>query len=90
MLKDNYFDSNETRKLIYQYEAWLDENLLAGKITQEVAWDCYFGLLHECDLLWLWDDRDRILKKIDIAKYNPFQSKNPNVIMIARIRSRAI
>jgi hypothetical protein len=35
----------------------------------------------------LWSDRQRILGKIDTDKYNPLLSKNPGVVMIARIRA---
>lgn len=72
--------------LIRQYDKWTDENLASGEITQEEAWDCYFGLFHECEVRMFWSEAQRILKKIDKEKYDPFLSKNPAVLMIVRIR----
>ena len=73
--------------LYTKYEEWTDRNLAMGTITQEVAWDSYFGLLHECDERMFWSDRQRILGKIDTKKYNPFLSRNPVVLIVARIRA---
>jgi len=80
-------DREAARDLIYQYEAWTDTKLARGEITREMAWDSYFGLLHECDERMMWSDRERILGKIDTKQYNPLLSKNPCVLMIARIRA---
>lgn len=83
-------DQETARGLICQYEEWTDHNLAEGRIAQEDAWDSYFGLLHECDMRMLWSDRQRILGKIDTKRYNPWLSKHPTVIMIARIRIAVI
>lgn len=87
-MRGRHLDRENNRELILRYEARIDELLAAGEIDQEAAWDGYFGLLHECDLRWMWDDRDRILTKIDVKRYDPFLSKDPGVVMIARIRGR--
>lgn len=76
----------EIRNEILKYEKIVDEMLAEGKLTQEEAWDGYFGLLHECDVRELWEDRERILAKIDTEKYNPLESKNPQVVYLARLR----
>mgnify|MGYP001573059767 FL=1 len=47
----------------------------------------YFGLLHECDESRFLQDRPRILAKIDTKRYNPFMSKNPEIVMLARLRA---
>ncbi len=80
-------DRETARQIIYQCEAWTDRSLAEGIITQEKAWDSYFGLLHECDERLLWSDRQRILGKIDTKKYRPWLSKDPVVLMICRIRA---
>lgn len=82
-------DKEEIKKEILQAEKWLDENLASGEITQEEAWDGYFGLLHECDVQELREDRERILAKIDVKKYNPLASKDPQVVYLARLRLRS-
>ena len=82
-------DNETALKLIYQGEEWADRNLREGKITQEVAWNSYFGLFHECEERRLWSERERLLAKIDTEQYNPFLSKNPTVIMMARTRLAA-
>lgn len=79
----------EIKKEILKYEKIVDEMLAEGKLTQEEAWDGYFCLLHECDVQELWDDRERILTKIDTEKYNPLMSKNPEVVYLARLRLRS-
>lgn len=43
-------DKEEVKKEILKYEKIVDEMLAEGKMSQEDAWDCYFGLLHECDV----------------------------------------
>lgn len=68
------------------YEKWTDEALLRGVIDQETAWDSYFALFHECELWELEEERKRIFSKIDTARYNPLKSKNPQVVILARIR----
>lgn len=76
----------DARKLILKYEDWIDSSLRSRHITQEMAWDLYFGLLHECDERRFMEDRRRILGKIDTSKYNPLLSGNPDIMMIARLR----
>ena len=71
---------------LLRLEKDLDFKLSYGLIDQEDAWDGYFGLLHECDESRFIEDRPRILSKIDIEKYNPLKSKNPGIVMLARIR----
>jgi len=83
-LKD--LTNEEARRLILKYERWTDENFALGNISEQAAWDCYFGLLHECDCCGFDEDRKRILEKIDTKKYNPFNSSKPEVIYIARLR----
>ena len=70
--------------LILHYEKEIDGLLAEGKITDWTAWECYFGLMYECNLWGFWEDRERIVSKIDKKKFNPFLSKNPVVIIIAR------
>lgn len=82
-------DKKEIRNEILKYEKIVDEMLAEGKLTQEEAWDGYFGLLHECDVQELWEDRERILGKIDVEKYNPLMSKNPGIVYLARLRLRS-
>ncbi|MEK7123703.1 MAG: hypothetical protein AAB851_02295 [Patescibacteria group bacterium] len=79
----------EIREEILKYEKIVDGMLADGKMNQEDAWDGYFGLLHECDCQEFWDDRERILAKIDTEKYNPLASKNPEVVYLARLRLRS-
>lgn len=69
-------------------EAFADENLEAGAITQERAWDMYFGLMHECDERGLMEHRRRICGKIDTKKYKPSQSEDPDIRALAFIRAR--
>lgn len=80
--------SEAAKKLILNYEKEVDALLSNGKITQEEAWDAYFGLLHECDCREFWEDRERILSKINTKVYNPFESKNSTVRLIAVIRAQ--
>lgn len=80
--------SEEAKELILDYEKKIDAMFASGVITQEEAWDAYFGLLHECDCREFWEDRQRILSKIDTDTYNPFESKNSTVKLIAVIRVR--
>ena len=72
--------------VLREYEHRIDNLVRGGKVSVEESWDAYFGLLHEYDLLEAWADRERVLKNIDTKRYNPFESKNPNVLLIARIR----
>lgn len=72
--------------LLMETECEVDLCLAEAKMSQETAWDCYFCLLHECDLKEFWEARERILAKIDTNRYNPFLSKNPAVVLIARLR----
>ena len=75
---------------IIQAESFADENLEAGTITQENAWDIYFGLMHECDERGLIEDRRRLCGKIDTHVYNPFESADSGIRVIAAIRIRII
>jgi len=78
----------EARRHISALEKFFDQQFREGTIDQETAWDGYFGLLHECDERMMWEDRVRILQKIDTAKYNPLKSKNSGIVLIACIRLR--
>ena len=81
--------SNEAaREEILRSEEWAKENLALGEITQEEAWDMFFGLLHECDERGLLEDRRRILAQIDTDVYKPFESKNPEIRFLAMLRAR--
>ena len=81
--------SNEAaREEILRSEEWAKENLALGEITQEEAWDMFFGLLHECDERGLLEDRRRILTHIDTEAYKPFESKNPKIRFLAMLRAR--
>ena len=73
-------------RVLREYEQRVDNLVHVGKVSVEESWDAYFGLLHEYDLLEAWDDRERVLKRIDTKRYNPLQSKNFNAVLIARIR----
>lgn len=85
-MEEQPLTDGEAYETIHRYETRIDEHLAAGTIPQETAWDCYFGLLHECDLRWFLEDRNRIVAKIDTKRYNPFLSNDPDVVRIARIR----
>ena len=76
----------DMRAQILHYECEVDKLVEAGEVSEEEAWDAYFGLLHECDLWGFMEERRRIVSKIDTARYNPFKSKNPGVHIIARLR----
>lgn len=76
----------DRHNMLLELEKDLDIGLVYGMIDQETAWDGYFSLLHECDESRFTEDRPRILSKIDTVKYNPFKSKNPEILMLARIR----
>ena len=77
---------DERHSILIKLEKYIDSKLYLGLIDQETAWDLYFGLLHECDESIFLEDRPRILEKIGTEKYNPLNSKNPDVVMLARIR----
>lgn len=70
--------------LIRHFEKEIDQLLSENKITEWKAWESYFGLMYECNLWGFWEDRERILAKIDREKFNPFLSKNPKIVIIAR------
>lgn len=78
-------DNETMRAQILKYERLTGFWLAAKMITQEDAWDIYFGLLHECCLRDFGKDAQRIRSKIDVTKYNPFASKNPKVVFLAWI-----
>lgn len=78
----------ERRALLLRIEEWTDEMLRVGQISQMDAWDSYFGLLHECDMSGFGADRERIIGKINVNQYNPFCSKNPATVFLARLRAR--
>jgi len=73
-------------RVLHEYEHKVDTLVRGGNVSIEESWDAYFGLLHEYDLLEAWDDRERVLKNIDTKRYNPLQSNNFTVVLIARIR----
>lgn len=73
---------------ILKCENIADGALNSGKLSREGASDIYFGLLHECDMRGFKNDFKRILSKIDTRSYNPFNSKHPKVVMMARLRLR--
>ncbi|MBI5152957.1 MAG: hypothetical protein HZA36_00625 [Parcubacteria group bacterium] len=73
-------------RVLREYEHKVDNLVHGGKVSVEESWDAYFGLLHEYDLLEAWGDRKRVLKNIDTKRYNPLESKNFNVVLIAHIR----
>lgn len=73
---------------ILKCEAVADESFEAGAITQERAWDMYFGLMHECDERGLMEHRKRLCGKIDTKKYKPFQSEDPCIRVLAFVRAR--
>ena len=74
----------QAHNLILHCEKETDRLLMEGKITDWTAWECYFGLMYECNLWRFWEDRERIVSKINKKKFNPLLSKNPGVIIIAR------
>ena len=94
LLEEDPFISQLTREERYQMlldmETRADVLLETGMASQEEAWDMYFGLLHECDDSRFLEDRPRILAKIDTKRYNPFMSKNPEIIMLARLRAAGL
>ena len=69
---------------IRHYEKEIEYLLYANKMTQEQAWEGYFGLFVEAKLRGFHEDCARIYAKIDFQKYNPFSSSNPEVITLAR------
>lgn len=80
-------DENTAREMLLYFESLADEEHLNDRITQEEAWDRYFLLLHTCDEWGFSEDRKRILDKIDTKAYDPFSSKNPEVVWLARLRA---
>ena len=85
---DHYQSLTQEQRLrvIREYERQVDALVRCSKVSVEESWDAYFGLLHDYDLLEAWGDRERVLKNIDTKRYNPFESRNLNVLLIARIR----
>ena len=84
----NSLTREERHKMLLEYEEFTDRNLAMELISQEQAWDIYFGLLDECDTSRFIEDRPRILSKIDTQRYNPLRSRNPWVVIMARSRMR--
>ena len=80
--------NEEALQEIHRCEHFADVKLAAGEITQEQAWDVYFGLMHECDERRLIEDRHRLCGKIDVAVYKPLQSPDPGIRFIAMLRAR--
>ena len=78
--------AEDMRAQILHYECEIDKLVETGEVSEEEAWDAYFGLLHECDLWGFLEERERIVSKIDTTRYNPFKSKDPRVHIIARSR----
>ncbi len=83
-------DDDAARVLVLLCEEWTDLKLARGDMVQEEAWDHYFGLLHVCDLRNFSEDRKRIVKKIDTARYDPQKSKNPQVVYLALFRAKGM
>jgi len=77
---------DSARQEILDSERLTDEDRIAKRITEKDAWDIYFCLLHACDEWHLPLDRERILKKIDVKKYNPLISSDGEILMLARLR----
>lgn len=80
----------ERHQILLALESRADVLFETGMASQEEAWDMYFGLLHECDESRFLQDRPRILAKIDINRYKPFLSKNPEIVMLARLRAAGL
>ena len=83
-------DENTAREMLLYFESLADEEYVSGAITQEKAWDIYFCLLHACDEWDFQEDRKRILGKINTKTYNPFKSKNQEVVLLARFRAHGM
>ncbi len=64
-------------------EQEIDKLLVEKKITEWEAWECYFELMYQCNLLGFMEDWERIVSKIDRKKFNPLLSKKPEIILIA-------
>lgn len=79
----------EKHQLLLTLEVGVDEMLSIGTMPQETAWDSYFGLLHDCCVMGWHEDHARILTKINTEQYNPFHSKNPRIVFLARLRVHA-
>lgn len=76
-------------QLLLTLEEQVDEMLRTGIMSQETAWDSYFALLHDCNTMGWPEDHARIVMKIDTRRYNPFYSKNPEIVFLARLRAHA-
>ena len=74
----------QSLEAILHYEKEIDALLAEGKMTQWEAWECHFRMMYECNLWGFWEDRERIVSKIDQKKFDPFLSTKPEVIIIAR------
>ncbi|GEM_PF-2147127 len=90
MKRARNLSNEEALREIAQAEAFADESLEAHAITQEQAWDIYFGLMHECDERRLIEDRRRLCGKIDTNVYNPFKSADSGIRVLAAIRIRTM
>ena len=77
--------NEERRQEILKLERYADEHVPAGPN----AWDMYFSLMHEAHMAGLIEDFYRLRDKIDLGKYNPFNSQNPGIIFLARWRLEA-
>jgi hypothetical protein len=75
----------EKRREILKIESYVDEHVPSGPL----AWDMYFCLMHEAHMAGLSDDFYRLRDKIDLEKYNPFNSHNPGIVFLARWRLEA-
>ena len=73
---------------IERLEHRIDVKLAIGEMTQERAWDCYFCLMHDCDVMGLMEDFRRLYSKIDTKAYKPFQSRHLSVRFLAGLRAR--
>lgn len=83
---DAEMSAEDMRAQILHCECEVDKLVEGGVVSEEEAWDAYFGLLHECDLWGFVEEWRRIVSKIDTQRYNPFKSKDPRVHIIARSR----
>ncbi len=80
--------TNIPHMMLLHLEAFIDTAHLDGRRGEEWAWNLYFCLLDECDEYGFYEDRERILEKIDLERYDPFRSSDPRVVEIAKSRSQ--
>lgn len=83
-LESENLDSKRAREKILRLEKEIDCLLAEGKIDQWTGWESYFALMYEANLWNLYDLWKRLRSKIDKEKFNPFLSKNPDIILITK------